>query len=174
MTTNEALMTKEVRITNLVLSGCWLRVSGFIRHSDLDIRHFPFGFPSAFGFRHSSFFYIISEVFPAATWEQIAYAGAGLVGLVGVAGLVLGVAEKARKVFARNPAADAAFASRDDLKEQEHLLKTEIREWIARLEQHLEDAELRHARAIGALHEKVNKVAEDTAYLRGKIEERFI
>ena len=118
--------------------------------------------------------FLISEVFPTASWEQIAYAGAGLVGLVGVAGLVLGVAEKARKVFARNPAVDAAFASRDDLKEQEHLLKTEIREWSARLEQHLEDAELRHARAIGALHEKVNKVAEDTAYLRGKIEERFL
>jgi hypothetical protein len=115
---------------------------------------------------------IFAEVFPAATWEQIAYAGAGLVGLLGVAGLVLSVVEKARKAFAPNPPLPAAFASRDELQQQEHLLKTEIREWITRLEQHLEDAELRHARAIGALHEKVNKVAEDTAYLRGKIEDR--
>src|SRR5258707_2208248 len=115
---------------------------------------------------------LLPEVSPAATWEQIAYAGAGLVGLLGVAGLVLSVVEKARKAFAPDPPLPAAFASRDEL--QEHLLKTEIREWIARLEQHLEDAELRHARAIGALHEKVNKVGEDTAYLRGKIEDRLL
>ena len=107
-------------------------------------------------------------------WPQIAYVAGGLLGLLGVFGLLLGVVDKARKVFGRRPPLEAEFASRADLKEQDQLLKTEIRPLSARLEQQIGDAEISHSRAIGALHEKISKVAEDTAYLRGKIGERFL
>jgi hypothetical protein len=86
---------------------------------------------------------------------------------------VLGVVEKGKKVFGRRPAFEE-FASRQDLKEQDQLLKHEMRLLGARLEQQIGDAEVSHSRGIGALHEKINKVAEDTAYLRGKIEERLL
>jgi hypothetical protein len=88
--------------------------------------------------------------------------------------LLLGVVDKAKKLFGRKPPLEAEFASRQDLKEQDQLLKSEIRLLSARLEQQIGDAEINHSRAMGALHEKINKVAEDTAYLRGKVEERFL
>jgi len=49
-----------------------------------------------------------------------------------------------------------------------------MRRFGARSEQRRGGAEFSQWRAIGALQEKINKVAEDTAYLRGKIEERFL
>jgi len=114
---------------------------------------------------------MISDTLPS---PQIIYVTGGLLGILGAAGLVLGVVDKARKVFGRKPPLEAEFASRQDLKEQDQLLKTEMRLLSTRLEQQLGDAEISHSRAIGSLHEKINKVAEDTAYLRGKIEERFL
>ena len=107
-------------------------------------------------------------------WPQIAYVAGGLFGMLGVAGLVLSVVDKGKKVFGRKPPLEAEFASRHDLKEQDQLLKTEMRLLGARLEQQIGNAEITYSRSIGALHQKINKVAEDTAYLRGKIEERFL
>jgi hypothetical protein len=107
-------------------------------------------------------------------WQQMIYVAGGLFGLIGVAGMVLGVVDKGRKLFGRGPALQASFASRQDLRDQDQLLKQEMRLLGARLEQQIGDAEVGHSRAIGALHEKINKVAEDTAYLRGKIEERLL
>ena len=116
---------------------------------------------------------MLAETIPTIPWQQVIYVAGGLFGLVGVAGVVLGVVEKGKKVFGRPPPFDE-FASRQDLKEQDQLLKHEMRLLGARLEQQIGDAEISHSRAIGALHEKINKVAEDTAYLRGKIEERLL
>jgi len=107
-------------------------------------------------------------------WPQILYVAGGLFGMLGVAGLVLGVIDKAKRVFGRRPPLEAEFASRLDLKEQDQLLKNEMRLLGARLEQQIGDAEITHSRAMNALHEKINKVAEDTAYLRGKIEKRLL
>ena len=107
-------------------------------------------------------------------WPQILYVAGGLFGMLGVAGLVLGVIDKAKRVFGRRPPLEAEFASRLDLKEQDQLLKNEMRLLGARLEQQIGDAEITHSRAMSALHEKINKVAEDTAYLRGKIEKRLL
>src|SRR5262245_16645366 len=90
---------------------------------------------------------------------QIIYVTGGLLGILGAAGLVLGVVEKAKKIFGRKPPLELEFASRQDLKEQDQLLKTEIRQLGARLEQQIGDAEISHSRAIGSLHEKINKVA---------------
>jgi len=117
---------------------------------------------------------LLSDTIPSLPWPQIAYVASGLLGVLGAVGLVLGVVDKGRKVFGRKPPLEAEFASRLDLKEQDQLLKTEMRLLGARLEQQIGDAEISHSRAIGALQEKINKVAEDTAYLRGKIEERFL
>ena len=117
---------------------------------------------------------MLSDLIPAIPWPQTIYVAGGLLGLLGVAGLVLGVADKAKKVFGQRPPLEAEFASRQDLKEQDLLLKQEVRLLGARLEQQIGDAEVSHSRAMGALHEKINKVAEDTAYLRGKVEERFL
>ena len=105
-------------------------------------------------------------------WQQIIYVAGGLLGLIAVAGMVLGVVEKSRKIFGHHRSLQTDFASRYDLKEQDQLLKDEMRLLGARLEQQIGDAEISHSRAIGALHEKIKKVAEDTAYLRGKLEER--
>src|SRR5437588_7340569 len=113
---------------------------------------------------------LLAESIPTIPWPQIIYVGGGLLGMLGVAGMVLSVVDKAKKVFGRQPPLEAEFASRQDLKEQDQLLKKEMRLLGARLEQQLGDAEVSHSRAMGALHEKINKVAEDTAYLRGKIE----
>ena len=107
-------------------------------------------------------------------WPQILYVAGALFGMLGVAGLVLGVIDKAKRVFGRRPPLEAEFASRLDLKEQDQLLKNEMRLLGARLEQQIGDAEITHSRAMSALHEKINKVAEDTAYLRGKIEKRLL
>ena len=117
---------------------------------------------------------LLSDITPPIPWPQVIYVAGGLFGMLGAAGLVLGVVDKARKVFGRKPPLEAEFASRQDLKEQDQLLKHEMRLLGGRLEQQIGDAEISRARALGALHEKINKVAEDTAYLRGKIEERFL
>lgn len=117
---------------------------------------------------------LLAEAIPTIPWQQIIYVAGGLFGLLGVAGLILSVVDKARKVFGRKRPLEAEFASRQDLKEQDQLLKHEMRSLGTRLEQQLGDAEVGHSRAMGALHEKINKVAEDTAYLRGKVEERFL
>src|SRR5260221_54588 len=117
---------------------------------------------------------MFADLPPPTLWPQTAYVAAGLLGLVGALSLVLGVVEKGKRVFGRKPPLEAEFASRQDLKEQDQLLKSEIRHLSARLEQQIGDAEIGHSRAIGALHHKINKVAEDTAYLRGKIEERIL
>src|SRR5580765_7272454 len=117
---------------------------------------------------------LLAETIPTIPWPQIIYVAGGLLGMFGVAGLVLGVVDKAKQVFGRKPPLEAEFASRQDLKEQDQLLKHEMRLLGARLEQQIGDAEVSHSRAMGALHEKINKVAEDTAYLRGKIEERLL
>ena len=116
---------------------------------------------------------LLADTIPTIPWQQVIYVAGGLFGLVGVAGVVLGVVEKGKKVFGRRPPFEE-FASRQDLKEQDQLLKHEMRHLGGRLEQQIGDAEISHSRAIGALHEKINKVAEDTAYLRGKIEERLL
>jgi len=111
---------------------------------------------------------LLADTIPTIPWQQVIYVAGGLFGLVGVAGVVLGVVEKGKKVFGRRPPFEE-FASRQDLKEQDQLLKHEMRLLGGRLEQQIGDAEISHSRAIGALHEKINKVAEDTAYLRGII-----
>jgi len=116
---------------------------------------------------------MLAETIPTIPWPQVIYVAGGLFGLLGMASVVLGVVEKARKVFGRRPPLEE-FASRQDLKEQDQLLKNEMRHLGARLEQQIGDAEISHSRAIAGLHEKINKVAEDTAYLRGKIEERLL
>jgi len=106
---------------------------------------------------------------PPIPWQQLSYVAGGLFGLLGVASLLLSVVDKAKKVFGRRPPLEAEFASRQDLKDQDQLLKNEMRRLSTKLEQQLGDAEISHTRSIGALHEKINKVAEDTAYLRGII-----
>jgi|SRR5438477_13043846 len=116
---------------------------------------------------------LLADSIPTIPWQQVIYVAGGLFGLLGVAGVVLGVVEKARRVFGCRPGLEE-FASRQDLKEQDQLLKHEMRLLGAKLEQQIGDAEVSHSRAMGALHEKINKVAEDTAYLRGKIEERLL
>ena len=116
---------------------------------------------------------LIAEIVPSIPWPQIVYVGGGLIGLIGLAGLLLGVVEKARRVFTRRPSLEES-ASRQDLKEQDQLLKNEMRQLGVRLEQQINASEISHSRALSALHEKINKVAEDTAYLRGKIGERFL
>jgi|SRR5947209_7498820 len=117
---------------------------------------------------------MLSELLPTIPWPQTIYVAGGLLGLLGVAGLVLSVADKAKKIFGPRAPLETEFASRQDLKEQDQLLKHEMRLLGSRLERQIGDAEVCHARAMGALHEKINKVAEDTAYLRGKVEERFL
>src|SRR6266852_972360 len=84
---------------------------------------------------------LLADTIPTIPWQQVIYVAGGLFGLVGVAGVVLGVVEKGKKVFGRRPPFEE-FASRQDLKEQDQLLKHEMRHLGGRLEQQIGDAEI--------------------------------
>ena len=115
---------------------------------------------------------LFADTIPTIPWQQSLYVAGGLLGLLGTTGLVLTVVDKGRSVFARKPPLEVEFASRQEVKEQDQIIKGEMRTLVSRLEQQIGDAQVSHARAMGALHDKVNKVAEDVAYLRGKTEEK--
>jgi hypothetical protein len=99
----------------------------------------------------------------------------GLVGVLGVAWLVLGVAHQSRRLFGKHPPLGEELARIDqelrrDLarvaKECEHRHEIIHNE----MDERFRELAVERARSLGDLHEKINGVAADVAFIRGKIE----
>jgi hypothetical protein len=99
----------------------------------------------------------------------------GLIGVLGVAYLVLGVAHQSRRLFGKHPPLGEEIA-RIDQELRRDLARAarecERRHEAARsdLGERFRELALERERNLGELHEKINFVAADVAFIRGKIE----
>jgi len=98
----------------------------------------------------------------------------GLIGCLAVANLILGVANAAKKLFAKHPPVDEQLARiESDYKHEmaQASLRCEARHESVKavMDEKFRDLALERARSIGDLHEKINTVAADVAFIRGKL-----
>jgi len=98
----------------------------------------------------------------------------GLIGVLSVACLVLGVAQQSRRLFGKHPPLSQELAridqdlrlelsrARQDCERRHTCLRSEV-------EERFRDLAIDRARSLGELHEKINAVASDVAFIRGKL-----
>lgn len=98
----------------------------------------------------------------------------GLIGVLSVACLVLGVAQQSRRLFGKHPPLSEEVNRMDQERRREMLLVTqdcERRHTTLRgeMDERFRDLAIENARSLGELHEKINAVASDLAFIKGKL-----
>jgi hypothetical protein len=98
----------------------------------------------------------------------------GLIGALAVVNLIFGVANSARKLFAKHPPVDDQLARIEGECKRESAqaaIRCEARHEALKsvMDEKFRDLALERARSIGELHEKINTVAADVAFIRGKL-----
>ncbi len=79
---------------------------------------------------------------------------------------LLSIAALAKGLFVRKPSIDAEFATKKDVRATD-LKITELR---ADVDEKFESLQIDRQRNLGELHEKINGVAGDVAFIRGRME----
>jgi hypothetical protein len=98
----------------------------------------------------------------------------GLIGVLSVAYLILGVAQQSRRLFGKHP------PLADELVRIDHDLRRELARATqdcerrhallhSEFEERLRELALERVRSLSELHQKINGVAEDVAFIRGKL-----
>lgn len=98
----------------------------------------------------------ISDVNPGALRDWLVI----LAGLLGIAVLVKQLFPK------RTPPLEAEFATKKDVKETDRKIDSLRKD----VDDRFEGLQIERARNLGELHEKINGVAGDVAFIRGKME----
>lgn len=83
-----------------------------------------------------------------------------------ILGGLLGLAALVKQLFVRKPPIEAEFATKRDLKETDEkidALRVDMNERFGEMD-------VKRERTLAELHEKVNGVAQDVAFIRGKLE----
>lgn len=98
----------------------------------------------------------------------------GLIGVLTVAYLVLGVAQLCRRLFAKHPPIGEELIRMDqDLRRdlEKTAQECERRHGGLRreMEERFRELTIERVRSLGELHEKINGVAADVAFIRGKL-----
>lgn len=83
-----------------------------------------------------------------------------------VLGGVMGIALLAKQLFMRSPSIEAEFATKKDVRETDR----KIVELRADVDEKFESLQIERQRNLGELHEKINDVAADVAFIRGRME----
>ncbi len=83
-----------------------------------------------------------------------------------VLGGVMGIALLAKQLFMRNPSIEAEFATKKDVRETDR----KIAELRADVDEKFESLQIDRQRTLSELHEKINDVRDDVAFIRGKME----
>ena len=102
----------------------------------------------------------------------------GLIGALSVVYLILGVANSARKLFAKHPPVDDQLARIElDCKREsaQVSLRCESRHEAvkAAMDEKFRDLAIERARSMAELHEKINTVATDVAFIRGTLSQHL-
>jgi|GEM_PF-1359181 len=98
----------------------------------------------------------------------------GLIGVLTVAYLILGVAQLSRRLFAKHPPIGEELIRIDqDLRRdlEKAAQECERRHGGLRreMEERFRELTIERVRSLGELHEKINGVAADVAFIRGKL-----
>ena len=100
---------------------------------------------------------------PSVPWPATGAWMLGLIGALAVVHLIFGVANSARKLFAKHPPID------DQLVQMSLRCEARHETLKAATDEKFRDLAIDRARSIGELHEKINTVAADVAFIRGKL-----
>ena len=100
----------------------------------------------------------------------------GLVGVLGVVYLVLGVAHQCRRLFGKHPPIGEELIRvdnqlRHDLARFSHDCERRHGALHDELDERFRELTIERTRSLGDLHEKINGVAGDVAFIRGKIQQ---
>lgn len=100
---------------------------------------------------------------PTASESQVLTFLIGGAAILGIVYLGLGVWDKARKLMGNHRTVqvqpvETHLATREEVQQ--------LRDWTF---ERFETMQIDRARTLGELHEKINKVAEDVAFIRGRI-----
>jgi hypothetical protein len=111
---------------------------------------------------------------PNVTWPATGSWMLGLIGVLAVVNLIFGVANSARRLFAKHPPVDDQLARiESDCKREaaqaSQRCETRHESIKAAMDEKFRDLALERARSIGQLHDKINTVAADVAFIRGKL-----
>jgi hypothetical protein len=117
---------------------------------------------------------LLQIVPPQIPWPVTGNWLLGLIGALSVVYLALGVAQQCRRLFAKHPPISEELVRIDQNLRHELLRATqdcERRHSAVRTEmdERLRELGLERARSLGELHEKINGVVEDVAFIRGKL-----
>jgi len=111
---------------------------------------------------------------PNAAWPATGAWMLGLIGVLAVVNLVFGVVNSARRLFAKHPPVDEQLARIESECKREAAQASQRCEarhesLKAAMDEKFRDLALERARSIGELHVKINTVAADVAFIRGKL-----
>jgi len=117
---------------------------------------------------------IMTSQIPPIQWPVSGEWLVGLIGVLGVVYLILGVVYQGRLLFGKHPPLSEEvsriyqelrreLASTNQVCEQRHgALRVEV-------DERFRDLSLERVRSLGELHEKINMVAGDIAFIRGRL-----
>lgn len=108
-------------------------------------------------------------------WPLTGHWFVGLIGVLGVVYLVLGVAQQCRRLFGKHPPIG------EELTRVNHDLRNDLARVAMdcerrhgslhdELDERFRELSLERTRSLGELHEKINGVASDAAFIRGKLQ----
>jgi len=124
---------------------------------------------------------IFAQSLPSVPWPVTGAWMLGLIGVLAVAYLVLGVLNAGKKLFGKTPPISEEFAQfrhevQAEIKSQNEACATCRNQLLsliqaerAMTDEKLRAADLDRHRSLGELHEKINTMAADVAFIRGKL-----